>query len=265
VLNFLITIAVGWLFMAIVMALLWLIQRRIHDAGIVDVAWGSGIGLLTLGYALTADGDVARRIVVAVLTLAWAIRLSGYVLRRVLSLPEDGRYVRLKEKWGDSAQSKMFGFYQMQAIASLLFSLPMLAACHAEAPFGWLDYVGVSLWFIAVGGESIADWQLHRFRQQPSNRGQVCQSGLWRYSRHPNYFFEWLHWWAYVCFAVAIPVGWLSLLAPLAILYLLLNVTGIPPTEEQALKSRGEAYRRYQETTSPFFPWFPQSSKSKPA
>jgi steroid 5-alpha reductase family enzyme len=113
---------------------------------------------------------------------------------------------------------------------------------------------------LSIAGESLADWQLSRFRSQAANRGQVCNHGLWRYSRHPNYFFEWLHWWAYVCFAISNwPWGCLTLLGPLTMWYLITRVTGIPPTEAQSLKSRGEAYRRYQQTTSPFFPWFPRN------
>ena len=119
------------------------------------------------------------------------------------------------------------------------------------------------IWLIAVSGESLADWQLSAFRHDPANAGQVCQRGLWRYSRHPNYFFEWLHWWAYVCLAAGSPWGGLALAGPAAMLYFLLKVTGVPPTEAQALKSRGDAYRQYQRTTSVFFPWPPQRGVSK--
>ena len=244
--------------MAIVMALLWGWQRRSGDAGIVDVAWGLGVGLLSLGFALASDGNPLRRACVALLSLLWAGRLSSYIFYRLLTLPEDGRYQAIKGAWGDRAQSRLFAFFQMQGIAALLFSLPMWLAVQSKAPFGSWDIAGIAIWTIAIAGESIADRQLSQFRAAPQHQGQVCQEGLWRYSRHPNYFFEWLHWWSYVCFAATAPWGWLSLLGPFAMLYFILFVTGIPPTEAQALRSRGDAYRQYQRTTSPFIPWFPK-------
>jgi steroid 5-alpha reductase family enzyme len=155
----------------------------------------------------------------------------------------------------------MFRFYQLQAVGVVLFALPILIALRNPQPLNLLDWIGLAVGILSITGESIADWQLSRFRSRPENRGQVCERGLWRYSRHPNYFFEWLHWWAYVCFALSNwPWGAVTLLGPLTMWYLITRVTGIPPTEAQSLKSRGEAYRRYQQTTSPFFPWFRRSN-----
>ncbi len=136
----------------------------------------------------------------------------------------------------------------------------MLLASRNQTELGVLDIIGCFIWWIAVMGEGIADKQLADFRMQSENKGKVCQRGLWRYSRHPNYFFEWMHWWSYVCFAWFAPWGWLSIGAPLAMLYFIFFVTGIPPTEAQAIKSRGDAYREYQRTTSAFFPWPPKAS-----
>ena len=256
-------IFVGWFCMAVVMGLLWIMQRRSGNAGIVDVAWGMGVGLLAAFFAFgSPDGDVTRRILIATLTMIWAIRLSGYVLWRVLSMPEDGRYQTLQQNWGPAAQAKMFRFYQFQAFGSLLFALPMLVASQNAARLGLWDYVGCGIWLIAVVGEIVADRQLARFRVDSANKGAVCRTGLWKYSRHPNYFFEWLHWWAYVGFAVGVNWGWTTILAPLAMLYFITRVTGIPPTEAQALKSRGDAYREYQCMTSAFFPWPPRQKRS---
>src|ERR1700761_3046303 len=140
----------------------------------------------------------------------------------------------------------MFFFFQIQAVGSVLFAVPMLIAARSRAPLGVLDFLGVAIWLIAIGGEATADRQLAAFRRDEANRGAVCQRGLWHYSRHPNYFFEWLHWWAYVALAANAPLGWLTLIGPLAMLYFILFVTGIPPTEAQSLKSRGEKYREYQ-------------------
>lgn len=254
-----VSILIGWLIMATVMTLLWQWQKRSGDAGIVDVAWGLGVAFLAVIYAFVGAGHPARRVCVAVLAALWAIRLSGYILLRVLTMPEDGRYQAMKAAWGQQAQSKLFGFFQMQALASVVFSLPMWFAVRGTSPLGVWDYLGIAVGIIAIAGESVADRQLARFRARPENRGKVCNVGLWKYSRHPNYFFEWLHWWSYVLIAVAAPAGWLTILGPLLMLYFILYVTGIPPTEAQAIRSRGEAYREYQRTTSPFVPWFPKS------
>ncbi len=255
-------ILVGWTTMALVMSLLWLLQRRTGDAGIVDVAWGMGVGLLSLFFVLGSDeGNLTRRIIMATLSLVWALRLSGYILWRVFTMTEDGRYQTLKKGWGAAAQAKLFWFFQFQAIGSLLFALPMLIAARGTSPLGLFDILGICIWIVAMTGEFIADLQLAQFRADPENQGQVCCTGLWKYSRHPNYFFEWLHWWTYVGLAMAAPWGWVTLLGPLLMLHFILNVTGIPPTESQALKSRGDAYREYQRTTSAFFPWPPKLEK----
>lgn len=258
-----IMLLVGWIFMAVVMATLWLVQRRTGDAGIVDVAWGMGVGLLSVFFVWgQTDGDLTRRIVIGTLAMAWALRLSTYVLWRVVTMSEDGRYGTMKENWGPAAQRKLFLFYQVQAAGSVLFAIPMLIAAGSSSAFGVIDFLGVAIWCVAILGESVADWQLHRFRSSSKNSGKVCRSGLWRYSRHPNYFFEWLHWWTYVCFAIAAPFGWLTVFGPIVMLYFILRVTGIPPTEAQSLKSRGEAYREYQRTTSAFFPWPPKLERA---
>lgn len=259
--NPLLMILGGWLFMAVVMLIFWGVQRRTGDAGIVDVVWGMGVGILAVCFAAgSIEGDVGRRIVVGTLAMVWAVRLSGHVLVRVMTMPEDGRYQTLKKTWGPAAQARMLKFYQFQAVGSLLFALPMLAASRNQQPWTIFDTIGCVIWVVAIAGESIADRQLARFRSNSSNHGQVCQQGLWHYSRHPNYFFEWLHWWSYVFLAAGSAYGWLTILAPMAMLYFVTKVTGIPPTEAQAIKSRGDAYREYQRTTSAFFPWFPRKS-----
>ena len=146
----------------------------------------------------------------------------------------------------------------MQGLGAYLFALPCLAAGASDQGLFWLDFLGIGIWVLAIGGEAIADQQLANFKRDPGNRGEVCNVGFWRYSRHPNYFFEWLHWWSYVALALTAPFGWLSILAPIAMWFFLNRVTGIPHTETQAIKSRGDKYRRYQQTTSAFFPWFPR-------
>jgi len=137
----------------------------------------------------------------------------------------------------------------------VLLGIPFLSACsNPEPTLGQLEWAGAALWLVAISGEALADAQLSAFKRDAANAGRVCDAGLWRYSRHPNYFFEWLIWVSYFLFACASPWGWVGIISPACILYLLLRVTGIPATEEQSLRSRGDAYRRYQERTSPFVP-----------
>ena len=146
-------------------------------------------------------------------------------------------------------------FFELQALIIALFSFPFLAAgFRSEAPLGWLELAGLGLAFLALCGEALADWQMQRFKA--ASKEKVCQAGLWRYSRHPNYFFESLVWWGFFLAALGSPLGGISLIAPLLMLYFLFKVTGIPLTEEFALKTKGEAYREYQRTTSAFVPWF---------
>jgi steroid 5-alpha reductase family enzyme len=176
----------------------------------------------------------------------------------VLHEAEDGRYAALREHW-QGHQGKFFGFFMAQALLVVLFSLPFLAvATNPHTGLTLPMLLGVLVWAGSLAGESLADMQLARFRSCTGNRGKTCRIGLWNWSRHPNYFFEWLHWFAYVLLAWGSPLWWLSLIGPIAMLVSLLWVTGIPYTEQQALRSRGEDYRRYQQDVSMFFPWPPR-------
>jgi len=237
---------------------LWAIQLRTRDASTVDLGWT----ILVVGGAVAAaflgDGDPWRRAAVAGLASVWALRLGFHLLTdRVLAgRGEDGRYRALREHWGTRAPRYFLLLYLGQAAVAALFVAPLTAAMRGGPLDGWAA-LGLVVWLAAVAGESVADRQLARFRADPANRGAVCRAGLWRYSRHPNYFFEWVHWWAYVLIGQAAP---LTLLGPAVMLLFLFRVTGIPYTERQALKSRGERYREYQRTTSAFVPWPPRRS-----
>jgi len=250
----------GWLLLSIIMAGLWFVQKLRQDASLVDVAWSAGLGILALFYAANAHGYALRRGSLALMAGLWAFRLALYLfLNRVWGKPEDGRYQTLRRNWGEKAQRYFFIFFQAQALVAVIFSAPFLVIASHPAPVlsGW-EYLGIAIWLIAIVGESVADRQLARFRADPQNRGKTCRVGLWRYSRHPNYFFEWLHWWVYVVMAVGAAYWWVTLIGPAFMLYLLFKVTGIPATEAQALASRGEDYRAYQKTTNAFLPWFPK-------
>lgn len=248
--------------MAALMAGLWWVQRRTHNAGIVDIAWSFGTALCAVGFAaLSANGDHWRRWAVALMAGLWGIRLGSFLSKRVLSHAEDGRYTMLREKWGRRTQPMMFGFYQVQALWAVMFALPMLAAARNRAPFGIADVAAIGIWAVAVTGETIADVQLARFTSGAHNKGHVFRAGLWSWSRHPNYFFEWLQWWAYVLFATGSPMAWIAWAGMLIMLLFITKVTGISMTEARALQTRGEEYRRYQREVSPFVPLPPQMRK----
>jgi steroid 5-alpha reductase family enzyme len=237
---------------------LWSVQLRTRNAATVDVGWTVLVAGGAAGAAVVGGGDPARRLVVAGLAVFWALRLAAHLVRdRVLArAPEDGRYRTLRERWGGAAPRNFLVLYLAQVPVAGLFVVPLAAAMRGGAPDVWTG-AGLAVWLIAAAGEWIADRQLARFRSDPGNRGAVCRAGLWRVSRHPNYFFEWLHWWAYVLIGHA---QVLTLLGPAAMLLFLFRITGIPYTERQALRSRGDAYRVYQRTTSAFIPWPPRGS-----
>ncbi|MGB7218549.1 MAG: DUF1295 domain-containing protein [Vicinamibacterales bacterium] len=261
--NIVSSLVAGWGLAAGLMLVLWAVQRRRGNAGIVDVAWAFATGLLGVGFAWVGSGDVARRVAIAVMAGLWGLRLGAYLFKRVGRQPEDGRYQHLRGEWGAQAQRNLFVFFQVQALWAVMFAAPMLAGAANPRPFGWLDALGVLIWLAALGGESIADQQLARFKARAADKARVCRDGLWRYSRHPNYFFEWLHWWAYVCLAAGSPLWWIAAAGVVVMWLFLTRVTGIPPTEAQALRSRGEAYREYQRTTSAFVPWPPTEEGSQ--
>jgi len=245
---------------SLAMAALWLVEVRIADASHVDVGWTYEIGALGVLYAILASGDTSHRALVASLSGVWAARLGTYLLlNRVIGKDEDGRYKALRARWGTSARRRFFVFFQAQALTVVVFSVPLLLTA-VNSHSGWqpIETAGATVWALGVAGEATADRQLARWRADPANRGRTCRAGLWRLSRHPNYFFEWLTWIGFALVAAASSWGWLGFAVPAMLLYTLLRVTGIPATEAQALRSRGDDYRRYQRETSAFIPWFPR-------
>jgi steroid 5-alpha reductase family enzyme len=261
--------AIGWVSAAAVMAALWTMQRRTGNAGVADAGWTALVATLAVFYATQGHGMPGRRLAIASMMGSWGARLTIYFLYdRIVGKPEDGRHADLRRRHAHPDRW-LFWLFQAQAAAAVLFSTPALfASVNATADFTTLELVGTAIWMIGFAGETTADRQLLHFKMNPENRSGVCQAGLWRYSRHPNYFFEATIWIGNAIFAASSHWGWLSFACPVLMLYLLLKVTGIPVTEAHAVQSRGEAYQRYRQTTSAFVPWRPQrisSQSSAPA
>jgi steroid 5-alpha reductase family enzyme len=245
------------------MILVWVLAFRMRNNSIVDIAWSALFSVLVLVYALFGKGYLMRRAIMAGMVVFWSLRLAFHLYRRISRLHpiEEGRYLKLRAEWALKLKSNFFWFFQAQGLLNTFLSLPFLLACQNLDPkISIIEFVGVALWLIALIGEAIADRQLDQFKRRPQNKDQVCQEGLWRYSRHPNYFFEWLVWVSFFVFALSSPFGAFTIYCPLAMLYFLLKVTGIPMTEEQAIRTKGNSYREYQRTTNAFFPWFRRGS-----
>jgi len=248
----------------IIMSFLWLLALKIDKASIVDPVWSWLIPLFALLFALIGEGYELRKIIFTAMVGAWGLRLGLFIFFfRVYKQPEDGRYITLIKEWGAGWKWKLYRFYMYQALAASLFAVPALFVMeNTRGQLHVLEWTGLALWGIAFVGESLADFQLESFKRSPESKGKTCRIGLWKLSRHPNYFFESLVWISYALFAFTAPYGYISLICPLAILYFLFYKTGIPKTEEQAIKSRGQDYINYQKTTSMFIPWFPKKLES---
>jgi steroid 5-alpha reductase family enzyme len=256
-------ILVVLLFMLVVMSAAWLTQRAAKNAGWVDVFWTFGTGISCAAVALWPDGlaNHDRQLLVAALAAIWSLRLGLYVAMRVArSKTEDVRYSTLREEWGGSFQQRMFALVIVQAPATALLAWSVFAATHASAvALGVRDFLGVAILALAIGGETLADEQMRRFKATP-NRATINDTGLWSWSRHPNYFFEWFGWFAYpaIGFEAANIASWATWIAP-ALMYLILrHGTGVPALEHNMLKSRGDAFRAYQARVSAFIPLPPK-------
>jgi steroid 5-alpha reductase family enzyme len=244
---------------SLLMVAVWITSVLIRNAGIVDIAWSAGFTPLAWFYWAVAPGNPERKLLITLMVSFWSLRLGSHLYRRVMGHHpvEDARYSQFREKWGPSFNSKMFGFFQIQAVLLWVLTLPFLLAClNPDPEISTLEWLGAALWALGLAGESLADRQLAAFARKPENRGKVCEDGLWYYSRHPNYFFEWTIWVAYFVFALAQPHGLWTIYCPLLMLHFLVNITGVKLAEQGSLKRRGDAYRAYQATTSAFVPWF---------
>ncbi|WP_421989764.1 DUF1295 domain-containing protein [Roseococcus sp.] len=257
-----------------VMAAAWFAQRVTGNAGWVDVFWSFGTALAGAGGALAGEGVAARQWLAAALVLIWGFRLGTHIAARTLHGEEDVRYARFRKDWGAGFEVKIFGFLMIQAVAALPLAFAVTVAAHNPVPgpwlgLGWADLAAAGILAAAIGGEALADRQLRAFRRDLANKGGIADTGLWSWSRHPNYFFQWMGWLGWPVMAIAAgwpastwPWGWAALAAPLLMYVVLVHLSGIPPTEREMLASRGDAFRAYQARTSAFFPLPPRHQGS---
>ena len=265
----LIALAGAALLLVAVMSAAWATQRVTGNAGWSDAFWSFGVGAAGVGVALApvmgAGWPTSRQLLVALAVGLWSLRLGSHIAARSKEGPEDARYAAFRSEWGADFQRRLFVFLMIQAAAGWVLCLAVIAAAqNPRLGLGWQDLVAVVLIAAAVIGAGIADRQLQRFREKPrETRGEVCQDGLWAWSRHPNYFFEWLGWLAYPMFAIDLsgghPLGWLALIGPAFMYWLLVHVSGIPPLEAHMQRSRPEAFARYSARVPAFFPRPPRA------
>jgi len=266
--SYLAALALIALALSVLMAGAWVIQQRTGNSGWVDTIWTFSVGLVGAASSLWPIENTApnpRQWLVAALVAIWSLRLGIHVAVRTAGISDDPRYAAFAKEWGLAAPRRMFVFLQNQALGSVPLVFAVFVAAHFPQPgLRWQDYLGAIILALGIAGEALADRQLKQFRETPGHQGQVCDAGLWHWSRHPNYFFEWLGWLAYPVIAISphYAWGWASLLAPAFMYGILVYVTGIPPLEAQMLRSRGERYREYQSRTSIFFPLPPRRNRS---
>lgn len=259
------SLLIGLGMMVCFFSVVWYLSRALDNYSFVDIAWAYGLLFLLPLYFVMFQGAEFRKALIWGMAAAWSLRLGTHLLIRIVRHhpEEDVRYQVLRKKWaGEQLGWKFYVFFQAQGLLILVLSVPMALSMRNPVPTLLpLEVVGLFVCLIGIAGEALADFQMQNFKSDKPNKGRVCNAGLWRYSRHPNYFFEFVAWMGFWLFACGSPWGWITIYAPVAILYFLLRVTGIPLTEKCSVESKGQAYRDYQRTTSAFVPWPP---KDKP-
>jgi steroid 5-alpha reductase family enzyme len=252
-----------WLALVAVLAmmtLVWLASLVRRDASIVDVYWGPGFVVAAWIYRAGREAPSVRGDVVVALVTLWGLRLALHIFRRGRGKGEDYRYREMRERApGSFALRSLVSVFWLQSVLLWVISVPLFVAQRGggSSILGAFDVLGLALFVPGFAFEAISDWQLASFKRDPQNVGRVMDRGLWRYSRHPNYFGDAVVWWAFFCFAAATPGGWWTVYGPLLMTLLLLRVSGVTLLEVKLLETK-PAYRRYAEETNAFLPWFPR-------
>lgn len=270
----LLSVVAAALGLSAVMTLAWYVQYRTRNAGWSDVFWSYEMGLGGAFLALVPWTDVShapspRQWLVTILVGIWSARLGTHILRRTWSATsEDPRYAQFRQDWKDDFQSNLFWFLQVQALAAFVLVLSVGIAAHNPSPgIRAIDVVAALVLLGALFGEGAADAQLKQFAADKSNKGKICDIGLWGWSRHPNYFFEWLGWLAYPIIAINLhgdySWGFVALSGPIFMFVLLRYLSGVPPLEAHMIRKHGGNFRAYQERVSAFFPMPPNDGRGQ--
>ncbi|MGO4498240.1 DUF1295 domain-containing protein [Paenibacillus sp. 2RAB27] len=242
----------------IFMALLFLVAQVKKDNSIVDIGWGLGfviVALTTFGYQGGFDG---RQLLITILVCIWGIRLAVYLFIRSMGRGEDYRYANFRRQWGSRATLiAFFRVFMMQGFIMLLLAYPIIRV-HSEqiGVFDLAAYLGLAVWIVGFMFQTIGDWQLRQFKKKRRNQEEVLTSGLWRYTRHPNYFGEAVMWWGIALIVLPLPGGWGALISSLLINLLLIKVSGVPFLDRRY--AHNLAYQQYKRETNRFIPWFPR-------
>jgi len=240
----------------------WIFAIRVNNFSVIDVAWSFAFFIHALLFFNLGSGAIMRKLLFLSMMGLWSLRLGMFLTKRIKSHhpQEDTRYSKLREEYGSDYENRFLYFFLLQAASVSFLTFPAIFVFkNTSQNLNLFEILGPIAFFISIAGEALADSQMSRFKSDPANKGKVCNVGLWKFSRHPNYFFETCIWFSYFIFWLGTESMWWSAYAPLSILILLLKVTGVPPSEAQSLKSRGDAYREYQRKTSIFVPWFPKN------
>jgi len=247
--------------------LAWAICVSMRDCTPVDSLWGLGMGVVAISTFLQTGGGTQRRVALTVIAVAWALRLGGYMLWRWRDHGPDGRYVRMMDKakaergWGYGyAAWRLVFMLQMPLLFLVCLPVQLGQVSAQPAELGPLGLAGAAIAVFGLIFESLADWQLVRFKKDPANAGQVMDKGLWRYTRHPNYFGDACVWWGLWLIAAESPIAWIAVVGPIYLVYTLTRWSGMP-TVEGRLRRRKPDYEDYARRTSPFIPWPPKSAE----
>ncbi len=251
----------------VIMIAVWAYHELTHKSGWIDVAWTFAVGLGAVAGALWPfEGVAARGWLYGGMAALWSARLGLHLAGRTIGHPDDPRYAKMRKEWGARSPAMMFGLLLIQAAAASVLAVSVVLVARSPAgALGLADYAAAALFAVALIGEATADAQMRAFRADPANKGKICDVGLWGWSRHPNYFFEWLSWCVVALGALADPgwlPGWIALAAPLMMLHLLLNMSGVPPLEAHMRRTRGAAWNAYAARVSRFVPAPPKATQA---
>ncbi len=242
------------------MLVAYAVSRALRRLDVVDVAWGLGFVVIAATGLVVGAGSGSRVVLVTILVSAWGLRLAGHIFKRRLGKPEDKRYVAMKESWnGPEPLEALTRIFLSQGLLMLIIAIPvMIVASTNRTQLNLLDYVGATIWLIGYFFEVVGDQQLASFIANPTNKGKLMTSGLWRYTRHPNYFGEVTQWWGIFLIAVSVPYGWLGIVGPAVITFLILKVSGVPLLEKH--KAGQPEWEAYKARTSKFIPLPPRKA-----